>query len=273
MSLLHTLSRLFLPLALTLLWSSAAFSWWDMGHRDICRMAMASVQETTRQEIGHLLERPLDTQCDWADRVKKQRPETRPWHYFNIPPGTRHIEGVPRPPEGDVVSALISQAQRLSTLRAREPRREALLWVAHLIGDLHQPLHLGYADDLGGNTYRMTLPPDLAADLSEDRDNVSMHAVWDGLIQRYGVHTNGGIETPEMPEVVVITEPATAVLRWANETLTLVNDPAVHYLEGTRLTVLNRSYLKQNAPVVTLQLERAAARLAALLDWAFRQEE
>ena len=253
--------------AFSALLCSSAQAWWEDGHQRVCDLAMAQVQSATRAALVNLLDEPLGKQCSWADAIKGKRPDTKSWHYLNAPPDTRRISAVPRPKGGDIISALIEQTS-LMKHGSTHQRREAVLWVGHLVGDLHQPLHLGYASDLGGNTYRLQLPEGLGKQLQEKRDTVSMHAIWDGLILRY--ESDGGLapslETIEAPS---LEDPEAAILAWADETLTVLNDPNVHYRHGTRLQALDSHYLTSNRPAVDQQIYRAAKRLAALLDWAF----
>ena len=171
-----------------------------------------------------------------------------------------------------MVTALVTQARLLRGGGSLQQRREALLWVGHLVGDLHQPMHLGYFEDLGGNRYRLALPEALAVALGEDRDSVNMHAVWDGLILRY----HSGDPQPFASDAV--TTPAVidleaAVLSWADGTLQVLNRAETRYRDPPRLQTLERSYLEDNGPAVRLQLRRAAGRLAALLDWALSPTE
>ena len=258
-----------LATVLTGLVCSPANAWWDVGHRQVCERAVAHTQPATRAAIADLLDAPLGELCSWADEIKGQRPETRQWHYLNAPPDTLSIGKVPRPDGGDIITALNEQIHRLKHGPASQ-RREALLWVGHLIGDLHQPLHVGYASDLGGNTYRLALPEDLGLQLHEKRERVSMHAVWDGLILRYpGPPPAAATATPiERP---LLEHPEVEIMAWADETLAVLNDPNVHYRHGTRLQTLTSHYLVSNRPAVDRQIRRAAARLAAVLDWAIGQ--
>lgn len=265
------LKQFLIPLltALTGLVCSPVNAWWDDGHQQVCEQAVAQTQPATRAAIADLLDAPLGELCSWADEIKGQRPETRPWHYLNAPPDTLSIGKVPRPDGGDIITALNEQTHRLKHGPASQ-RREALLWVGHLIGDLHQPLHVGYASDLGGNTYRLALPEDLGLQLHEKRERVSMHAVWDGLILRYpGPPPAATSATPiERP---LLEHPEVEIVAWADETLAVLNDPNVHYRHGTRLQTLTSHYLISNRPAVDRQIRRAAARLAAVLDWAMGQ--
>jgi len=253
------------PLLLLALFAAPAQAWWDVGHHAICQRAIELVLPATRARLNQMGKESLD--CAWADQVKRKRPDTRPWHYLNAPPGTFDISLVQRPAVGDLISALTTQVEQLKSAPDAKSRVEALRWVGHLVGDLHQPMHLGYADDLGGNTYRLALPQDLAERLNEERDTVSMHAVWDGLIQRHGRITLKAGETPETASTAV-TDPRAQIIGWANDTLALLNDPAVAYRLETRISTLTSSYLHAQTPVVASQLEKAAGRLARLLDWA-----
>ena len=234
---------------------------------------MAQVQTGTRAAIAKLLDAPFEAQCSWADEIKGERPETRTWHYLNAPPDSFEISSIPRPKEGDIISALTEQTYRLKHESAGQ-RREALLWVGHLVGDLHQPLHLGYASDLGGNRYRLDLPHALGVQLQEKRATVSLHAVWDGLILRYQNQESGrtaykDAEGYRDAKAIPIEQPEEAILAWADETLSVLNEPNVHYRHGARLQTLTSDYLISNQSAVEQQIRRAAARLAALLDWAF----
>lgn len=249
---------------------ASAQAWWEDGHQKVCDLAMAQVTSETRAALVNLLDEPLGTQCSWADDIKGKRPDTRSWHYLNAPPDTRRISAAPRPEGGDIISALIEQTS-LMKYGSTNQRREAVLWVGHLVGDLHQPLHLGYASDLGGNTYRLQLPDELGKQLQEKRDTVSMHAIWDGLILRY---ENGGNLTPLLETIAApsLEDLDAAIFAWADETLAVLNDPNVHYRHGTRLQALDSHYLTNNRPAVDQQIHRAAKRLAALLDWAFNSK-
>ena len=260
----------FLSLLIGLVCSSAN-AWWDDGHQQGCEQAVARVQPATLAAIANRLDAPLGELCSWADEIKGQRPETRQWHYLNAPPDTLSIGNAPRPEGGDIIAALNEQIHRLKHAPTNQ-RREALLWVGHLIGDLHQPLHLGYASDLGGNTYRLELPEELALQLNEKRERVSMHAVWDGLILRYQDQPSvAATATPiERP---LLLNPEVEIIAWADETLSVLNDAKVHYRHGTRLQTLTSQYLISNRSAVDLQIRRAATRLAALLDWAFSQSK
>jgi len=110
-------------------------------------------------------ERSLDAMADsstWADDIRAQRPETSPWHYINIRFGAtlrgagkdvdEVVEKFCDPRESCLTHAT---AEQFAILRSAEtdPRKkaDALRFVIHFVGDLHQPLHNSTNNDQGGN--------------------------------------------------------------------------------------------------------------------------
>ncbi|PIE39593.1 MAG: hypothetical protein CSA53_00730 [Gammaproteobacteria bacterium] len=248
--------------------ANPAKAWWDLGHRAVCDVALETVNAKTRVAVEQLLapgER-FGAACIWADAIKSERPETAPWHYINTKPGDTDLSQVHRSAEGDILTALQEQIDILSDC-ARSPaqRREALRFVGHLVGDIHQPLHVAYQEDLGGNLYRVNLPPALAASLGEEGGTSNMHAVWDGLLLVYASRDRRQslyqLLQSHPADGDVSAEPET----WANESLALVNDPALAYLKELRVNTLTEAYFQQNWPKAVRRLSAAAQRLAYVL--------
>src|SRR5690606_27820481 len=154
--------------------------WGRVGHRVVARVAAARLSDRARREVRTLLGgQTLAEISTWADEVRNDRPETSTWHYVNIPV-TDSVYRADKycPASGCVISAL---EQQLALLRdRRQPhavRAEALKWVVHLVGDVHQPLHSGDRGDRGGN--------DVTVWLGLRRTN--LHSLWDsGLIGASG---------------------------------------------------------------------------------------
>ena len=158
------------------------------------------------------------------------------------------------------MSAIIKYSKVLRDKKASRPKKiEALKFLVHFVGDVHQPLHLGNARDKGGNDIEVTF--------FENRTN--LHKVWDsGLIRR----TKKG--WPEYAKDLAGTITAQQLDEW--NTL----DPAAWATESYRLTVSNayaipkdgrisQAYFDKNIPVVNERLTMAGVRLAALLNTVF----
>lgn len=129
----------------------------------------------------------IDAMADaatWADDVRGARPATAPWHYVDIPRGTtrRDVEKYCDPQEGCVTHAIRDALAVLhSTDADAQKRAEALRFLIHFVGDLHQPLHTTTNNDQGGNCVPVAFfdtPPQLRNPQTESYAP-NLHAVWD----------------------------------------------------------------------------------------------
>lgn len=244
--------------------ASSAHAWWQSGHEAICELALRSVKPEVRTRIESLLDEPFPSTCGWADEVRPDRPETSPWHYINSTPTLASFNHHPRPASGDILTAIEEQSDLLRHSADPVVRAEALRWLGHLIGDLHQPMHVAFEEDWGGNRYRLTLPPSLREQLGEERSQVNMHSVWDGLIIRHAEITES------KPVVSLLRESPLTTLGnpviWADEGLELLHRPDVRYWPGTRMETLSEDYLVTHRDLVLQRLSLAGMRLAALLN-------
>jgi hypothetical protein len=87
---------------------------------------------------------PIADASTWADDIRTLRPETAPWHYIDIPLGTPQMEIVKfcALPESCVTQAILDQISALHSAGIDPQKKsEALRFLIHFVGDLHQPLH------------------------------------------------------------------------------------------------------------------------------------
>ena len=238
---------------------TTASAWGPEGHEVIALIALQQLTPAAKRGVDALLalepEASLASIATWADRTRDKA--TAAWHYVNLPRDAACTYSPARDcPDGNcVVGALEAQVQRLRTAASPADRLEALKWVVHLVGDLHQPLHVGFADDKGGNTYQ----------LQAFGRGTNLHQLWDsGLIRAIDpdapslagkLMAAGGV--PKARSVPLAFAPAL----WAGETCRIVNRPDF-YPDRT----MPDAYLQTFAPVVRQQLFLAGARLGALLN-------
>ncbi|MEE4203829.1 MAG: S1/P1 nuclease [Halieaceae bacterium] len=261
-----------------LILSASASAWWGTGHSALCEAALQQVSPSTRAQIEQLLAdnntaaegyTSFGSQCVWADDIKPDRPETSPWHYLNVPPDIDDVVFTSRPEQGDILTALETYLPTLADPNAGAAERlEALRFVGHMVGDLHQPMHLSFEEDWGGNKYRLSLPDHIKRLLHEDkRDQTNMHAVWDGYLLIYA----SGLADTSISQLTAqnLPEADGNYIDWANESLSLSRSIEVRYATEDRLDTLSESYLAANAPTAIDRLRKGAARLAALLERAF----
>ncbi len=167
--------------AFALLIPQIAQAWGLTGHRVVGEIAQSLLTTEARMGVAGLLENEdLAEAANWPDFMKASpeifwQEEASPLHYVTVPEGKSYVEVGP-PPEGDAITALARfRAQVLDTRLPKAQRALALRFIIHVIGDLHQPMHVGDGTDRGGN--------DVKIEFFGQPSN--LHSVWDsGLIDR-----------------------------------------------------------------------------------------
>ena len=159
-----------LTAAWALFFSPAAQAWGCKGHQTVALLAEKHLTPAAKQMFVALLQNnPIDPKlkrfcggeaaddfadaATWADDVRTLRPETAPWHFLDIPRGAPHGPLAPFCGAAGCVAQAIEQ--QLAILKdktaASAQRAEALRFLIHFVGDLHQPLHTTTNGDRGGN--------------------------------------------------------------------------------------------------------------------------
>jgi len=187
-----------LAICVLLFVSATSQAWIDTGHMLVATIAAANLKPRVKAECDRLLaigsdERNADfvTTSPWADDIRRDRPETGPWHYIDY-----HFrsDGKPTDNKPDAENAVWAINKFSAVLKDKTKpdaeRSEALRFLIHFVGDIHQPLHATARDtdehtkgDKGGNDFRI-LTPDVFAGVSRPPRN--LHAFWDfggGLFQ------------------------------------------------------------------------------------------
>jgi len=168
-------------------WAAPAFSWGDSGHRTVCEIAWRNLTPTARAEVARLLaahpvipvQAPRNLEFGWActypDHPVTGGPQRRsPEHFVNY---ARTLMAVTRGSDcggaaSCVITAIFADYGRLRNPAASDPdRAEALIYLGHWFGDIHQPLHSSFSDDQGGNEVN-----------SRGLCTRSLHSTWDTCI-------------------------------------------------------------------------------------------
>lgn len=254
-----------------LLGSPQAFAWGGEGHRIIGTIATSFMDEAVLKEVRELLgEMTIADACVWADEIRSdpRYDWVKPLHYINVP---RSAERINLDRDGEngqqVVSAIVKYRDVLKDRsRPREERVEALKLVMHFVGDVHQPLHVSYKDDLGGNK--------LSLNAFGRKSN--LHRAWDtDLIQRRLKGTKGGWATMSAdlrqsikPEQQRQWSASLDPIVWANESLTITR--RIYRDLPKPPNDIDDAYFERWMPTVNERLQAAGVRLAALLDSALR---
>lgn len=250
-------------LAILLGSAGQARAWGVEGHEIIAALAARQLSPRASAQVGALLgaspAAAMVADANWADEIRDQRPETSRWHYVNIPVRASGYEARRDCPMGDCIVARIGREMAVLANRKLAPahRAEALRFVIHLVGDLHQPLHDTDNNDRGGNDIRVRVAG----------QSTNMHHLWDTVL----------VQASGRDPMAVATRIAAAPPRawqsgtpaaWADESLHLAQRDIYAVTKNRRNVRLDRGYITREAPVVRTRLAQAAARLSWLLNRA-----
>lgn len=241
-----------------------AYSWFDKGHRIVGIIAEAHLTAEARQETSKILfgGMTLAEASIWPDHEGRSIRDFDPLHYVNIPDNAAGYDQARDCPERNcMVEALVWFS---AVVADKNPpimmRRLALRFVAHLVGDIHQPLHAGRSRDRGG--------VDILVTYRGQRTN--LHSFWD----RDLVDMESGSEeefakrlTENLTEAERTAWQHGGPEQWTNESLMLVRSHAYDTPPSGELT---DDYVEKARPIVRTRLAQAGIRLAWLLNTALK---
>ena len=249
-----------------------ALAWGPHGHRIATRIAEARLTPAARAGLNELL-RDGDTLlsvCEWADHEGHDAvPGSAPWHYVNVPidaPG--YTDRYCR--RGDCVVAKIHQFRKVLADRKapKAERARALLFFAHFVEDVHQPLHVGDHNDKGGN--------DTQVQFFGGSEN--LHRLWDStLINDASRNEQEWVRRiePLLTAANVAAWTKGTVESWADESLAAAKKAYQDPLKPGRTLAsgdrIGREYAEAAVPVIRLRLAQAGVRLANELNAVFAE--
>ncbi|QAU23665.1 S1/P1 Nuclease [Dyella sp. M7H15-1] len=268
---MRSICRLAAALFTTLAIVPAAQAWGPLGHSVVAELAQRHLSPAAEAEVEHL--RALDHTksladiASWADEIRndpKQQDlwnKTRPLHFIDFRSG----DCIYTPPrdckDGQCVVEAISHYIAILSDRSQtdQARLQALKFVVHFIGDIHQPLHGGYKDDLGGNKYQVQF----------QGQGTNLHRVWDsGLLSTRQLGWKAYVNRLDAQGAMQLPPPMApydnAAAQWAEESCRISHDiyPSGH--------VIDQAYINAKLPVAEARLREAGRRLAEVLNLALQ---
>jgi hypothetical protein len=190
--------------AIVLITPSQLWAWGCVGHQTVALIAEKHLNPRAAAMVNQLLrENPIDPAlkryCQpvssdpvadastWPDDIRSLHPEYSPWHFIDIPRGVEHgdAEKYCPQPTGCVTSALRAQIKILETPGASaQQKADALRFVIHFVGDIHQPLHDITNDDEGGNCVPVSYfdKETQLRDPVKENYSPNLHSIWDSFI-------------------------------------------------------------------------------------------
>jgi hypothetical protein len=292
-----SISRLGFTICFLWIGSSSLFAWSTDGHVIVCKIAETYLKPSARKVIDELLVVPDEPEkkrsisdprlCTWADAIRsgavydKKYPNHRTWHYINIELKVKEEDFKVKEEEDHVVSAIPKFVKVLKNREeTSENRKEALLFIIHFVGDMHQPLHCSNRnDDKGGN-----MQP-IKSFKGTTRDRMNLHSVWDdNMVQaeKGELTVDDYVKrlTEEIKEQDRKTWAKGDTKLWAWEAhmfgvkhVYQFTDGKVFPLPGKGdIELTDENYVQANKPIVREQLKKAGVRLAWILNDCFPEK-
>lgn len=272
----------------------AVTAWGPEGHTIIADIAAHYLNPRARQQVRAILgDLSLGDYevASWPDIIRGNReyeqvyPKNSRWHYIDFdvfaPPDTLRTseDGL------NIVDQITYWRGELARKRVPRSRKlDALRFLVHFVGDVHQPLHCAYRyNDAGGNfipvqsfqgahfTLDPNTPMDRLPNLHSVWDEYLVYEMMDGLDPARVARQLIGEITPEMEKQWTAGDP----LAWALESHQLARDRAYLWSDGTHLPftwgrpgmdLTRENYIDVSLPVAREQLQKAGVRLAHLLN-------
>ena len=259
--------------AACLLAPSPALAWGKTGHRVVAAIADGQLSGLTRAHVREILggAESLDEAANWPDEMRSasgvfwQKTAT-PWHYVTL-------DGIVydhAPPEGDALEALAHFRGVLQDPAASLADKQlALRFVVHLVGDLHQPLHVGKCCDKGGNEIKVawfgkptnlhavwdsTIVDEEQLSFTELAAKLERHTTAQDMIDWWDINPRDWIsESAQVREQIYANIPPAA-------------KPKDKKGKGVALPDLSYGYVYKFTPVMERRLQQAGVRLAAYLN-------
>jgi hypothetical protein len=268
-----------------LLWvAPKAHAWGDDGHRVVGEIAWRYLRPDAQKAVSESLTdagyESLAEAATWPDTFARRYPAydpMKPFHYVNVDPTAAQYRRERDCPNGCVVTAL---AEFVALLESSDPplslseRRRCIYWIAHFMGDIHQPLHISHPDGKGGISTLVRF--------FEVPDKRNAHWIWDvGLIERRPPPPPATAATvaSDQPTFRALADELVAGLS-PREAAQLQRVTAGEAIANEGLLLARRwaflkpsdhvdeAYEKRSWPIVVQQLKRAGLRLAAVLNRA-----
>jgi hypothetical protein len=241
-------------IVLTLVYVNA-YPWGYTGHRATGYIANKYLTKKSRKAVERILGgQSLAIASTWMDEIRADSTYDfmSDWHWVTIPDGMTYAQ-TEKNPNGDIIVTIqrIISDLKSGKLSMKE-ESESLKMLVHLVGDIHQPLHVG-RPDRGGNSVSVTW----------FGSNTNLHSVWDSkIIDGTELSYTELAESLDKPTSEQIKQwQGSPVLDWANESISY--RPQIYDIGNSKL---GYQYIYQNMSTVRLRLLQAGVRLAGILN-------
>jgi hypothetical protein len=254
---LHKFSQLIIFIGL----STSAFAWGSLGHETIANIAsellIPAVKDSVQKYLGSMT---MEQAAVWMDKVRgnKAYDYLKPLHYVNIEKDKTY-EPTGKPNIVNELQKVITELQYRNTLSKQQIATDLKI-LFHLVGDIGQPLHVGYPEDEGGNRTEVIF----------HGKKTSLHHLWDTDIIENNKTSIQEIYTAKLWQYITPTDKKIYgqidVLDWLKDSRSFL--PKVYTFKNDSI---DWNYEKENLSIINNQIMKSGLRLAAVLNSVFSE--
>jgi len=254
-------SILFISLLIITNFLFAIDDWGQTGHRVVGKIAEQHLDGKTKRALKKLLDGgSLALYSTYADEIKSDERYSKfyTWHYINMSLNETY-ESSSKNPEGDLATGIAYCIEIIKDKTSSKADKAFYLkLLIHLIGDLHQPMHIGLKEDRGGNDFNV---------LWFDEET-NLHSVWDTkMIEKYNMsYSELAANLPKFNKKEIAKIQTGTVVDWINETHQLTKQVYAGTQKGSNLKY---RYSYEYLHMVKIQLHKGGLRLAKVLNDLF----
>ncbi len=235
--------------------------WGVTGHRTIGEIAEKHLSKKAKKQIENLLQgQGLAIVSTFGDEIKSDDKYDKyyTWHFVNFPFDTKY-EQSEKDKRGDIVMGIEQCINNLKNPGTSEKDKVFYLkFLVHLVGDLHQPLHVGRSEDKGGNDIKLLW----------HYKKSNLHRVWDSdMIEFYNMsYTELSSNAKSLSNAQIQNIAAGTVLDWTYESQAMAKKI---YASAAQDDKLSYDYSYKHFDLVRSQLQKSGIRLAKILNEVF----
>lgn len=237
--------------------SVKSFAWSEKGHTLVAQIAFNYLDPTTRKVLTEYLDgMTIQEAANWMDAIKsdKKYDYLKKLHYINADRG----QNISEDNGENIIGMLTKTIEELKNYKqlTKEEVKFKLCIIFHLVGDLHQPLHVGYGDDKGGNNYQINFYG----------RGTNLHSFYDsGIIEHKNLTLAQCLNAKKYTKEEVAQISNINVVEWANQSRSFL--PTIYKTYGAKI---NDSYVDSNLIIIQEQIQKAGIRLASILKETFK---
>ncbi|WP_448211733.1 S1/P1 nuclease [Colwellia sp. MEBiC06753] len=291
---LYLISLVIIGAALT----KPAYALGKLGHQLVCDLAYNQLAPAQQAAIDNILQQmpfaqkkrineynfdkatdkiTLGKACTWPDIIKNQPEYKRykDWHFINVDRSDSQVNKS-RCQQNCITYAIPFHLQQFSQANTTNEQLEALMFFGHWLGDIHQPLHVGFASDLGGNKIKIK---------AKGLKCNNLHWLWDQCLlswqtKRFKLQEQYSLLFTKLANITPAQHAQqkqwqnSTVIDWANESLTISRNPSNLYCQrqGTSCQIstkqpifLTKEQRQEYSEKLNQRVQMASFRLAEQL--------